>query len=244
MTTDLHTRAFPTNVELNEGRLFARLVPYGAVAMVVDDLPGGGLSEPYVEGFRHGAFQRQAAMTLETGMLQRVLLTHEHGGDRLGPLVGLEERGDGLYGEFRVLPTKREDVTELHSIGIREISIEFRERPNGTVIEDKVRWRTDAHLAGAALVSRGAYGAAGAEVLALRSLDELIAEQAAADEARKRAEADAAAEAAAATAATEAAAAEAAAADERRRQLVELEEWEKAAKAKQAEFVERYGCAS
>lgn len=244
MTTDLHTRAFPTNVELNEGRLFARLVPYGAVAMVVDDLPGGGLSEPYVEGFRRGAFQRQAAMTLETGMLQRVLLTHEHGGDRLGPLVGLDERDDGLYGEFRVLPTRRDDVTELHSIGIREISIEFRERPNGTVVENKVRWRTDAHLAGAALVSRGAYGAAGAEVLALRSLDELIAEQAAADEARMRAEVDAAAEAEAATAAADALAAEAAAADERRRQIEDLDTWLTERREQQAELVDRYGCVS
>lgn len=233
--SNLHIRSFPTAVEFNEGRLLARLVPYDAVAKVADLNPDGRI-EQYTEGFRKGAFDRQV-LTTEPGVLQRVLLTHEHGGDRLGPLVGLEERDDGLYGEFKVFPSRRDDVVMMSDVGIREMSVEFLDRKGGTVVEDGVRWRTDVHLHGAALVAQGAYGAAGAGVLAMRSLDELAAEQAEA-EAEVAAAAAAEAEALAAAEAERVAAEEKAAEVERFRQ--ELAEFLEEAKVKQAELAERF----
>lgn len=232
--TDLHTRTMPVELQLDEGRLFGRIVPFDAPTPVADERPGGGI-DAYVEGFRKGVFARQAEAT-EPGVLRRVMLKHEHGDGLgyLGPLVGLEERDDGAYGEFMVLPSHRENVLALHGLGIRELSVEFLERKNGTSVEDGIRWRTAAHLVGAALVAKGAYGALGAEVLSMRSIDELVAEQAAEAEAeRQRAEAEAAEQAEAE--------AEQAAAEERRRALAEVDEWSVAAATRQAELLERFG---
>lgn len=237
MTIDLHTRTIPVNLELAEGRLFGRLMPYGVSAPVVDELPNGGI-DAYIEGFRRGAVARQAAAQ-EPGVLRRIMLKHEHadGLGYLGPLVSLEERDDAAYGGFMVLPSHRENVAALHELGIREISIEFATRKGGTVVEDGVRWRTDIHLIGAALTAKGAYGSLGAEVLAMRDLNDLVAEQAEAEEAeRQRAEAEAAD--------TERLRVEAEAIEQRRRQLDEVDPWLETAKARQAELVERYGCAS
>lgn len=232
--TELHIRTVPVDLALEEGRLLGRIVPFNAPTPVVDEKPGGGY-DAYVEGFRRGVFGRQAEST-EPGVLRRVMLKHEHDGGLgyLGPLVALEERDDGAYAEFVVLPSHRDNVMALHELGIRELSVEFLERKDGTSVEDGVRWRTAAHLMGAALVAKGAYGALGAEVLAMRSAEELIAEQAAEEEAeRQRAQAEADAEAAAA--------AEEEAAEERRRKLAEVDDFMAAAKARQAEFAARFG---
>lgn len=230
-STAVHRRSFPAAVEFNEGRVFARLVPYGAVADVAD-LTSDGKIEQYTEGFRKGAFDRQMS-TSEPGVLQRVLLTHEHGGDRLGPLVSLEEKDDGLYGEFRVLPSRRDDVVMLSDVGVRELSVEFMERKGGTVVEDGVRWRTDVHLHGAALVARGAYGVAGAGILAMRSLDDLAAEQAEAA-AKARADAEAAEAEAAAKAKADAEA------DQLRQRRAQAAEWLAEQEKVQAELAARY----
>lgn len=222
--TEVHIRSFPTAVEFNEGRILARLVPYEAAAKVADLVPGQGV-DVYQEGFRRGAFDRQLN-TSEPGVLQRIQLTHEHGGDRLGPLVNLEERDDGLYGEFRVFPSRRDDVLMLSDIGVRGISVEFMERKNGTVEQGGVRWRTDVHLHGAALVSHGAYETAGAGVLAMRSMDEMIQEQAEADQAVVEA-----------AAAAEALQLEA---EEKLRELAEIEEFLVSARSKQAELAVQF----
>lgn len=237
MTIDVHTRTIPVDLELVEGHLYGRLMPYGVSAPVVDELPNGGI-DAYIEGFRRGAVARQAAAQ-EPGVLRRIMLKHEHadGLGYLGPLVSLEEREDGGYGDFMVLPSHRENVAALHELGIRELSVEFATRKGGTVVENGVRWRTDIHLIGAALTAQGAYGSLGAEVLAVRDLNELVAEQAEAEEAeRQRAEADAAA--------AEAEAAETEAAEQRRQQLEEVDAWLAERKERQAELVERFGCAS
>lgn len=249
--TELHVRTVPVDLSLDEGMLFGRLVPFDAPTPVADEKPGGGI-DAYVEGFRKGVFARQAEAT-EPGVLRRVMLKHEHGDGLgyLGPLMSLEERDDGAYGGFMVLPSHRENVRALHDLGIRELSVEFLERKNGTAVEDGVRWRTSAHLVGAALVARGAYGALGAEVLSLRSIDDLVAEQAAEEEAeRQRAEAEVAEQAAEAeaerqraeaeVAVREAAVAEELAAEERRRALAEVDAFLAEAQAKQSELVERF----
>jgi hypothetical protein len=233
----VHCRTFPAELSFAEGRLVGRLVPFDATATVHDLSTTGGVVQ-YVEGFRHGAFSRQATSS-EPGVLRRVMLKHEHDGGMgyLGPLVSLDERADGLYGEFRVLPSMREDVAELHSLGIAELSVEFLERKNGTAVDDAgVKWRTDVHLGGVALVPQGAYGASGARVLAMRAYDDLIAEQAAETAAEVEAErARHAAEVAAAEQAEQEA-------EARRRQVDEIATFLAEAKAAQVELAARFLC--
>lgn len=243
MSDLLHLRAVPTTVEFTQGLLMARLVPYNISTRVVDGLPDGRY-EVYDEGFRPGAVRRQASSS-EPGVLRRVKLRHEHDEDGLGflgPLMNLDEREDGVYGEFLVMPSKRSDVAALHEVGIREISVEFFENKGGTEVDDDgVRWRTDVQLHAAALLPQGAYGRHGAGVLAMRGLDDLIAEHDA-DEERKRAEAEAKAQADAAAEVerVEREAAEQAAAA-RQRELAELDEFLAEATRKQTEYAERLG---
>ena len=175
--SELHVRTFPTEIKLqDEGFLTGRLVPFD-VSVPVADVVASGLDE-YVEGFRAGAFHRQLDAT-EPGVLRRVGLKHEHNGGGgaslgyIGPLTEAWEEPDGLYGKFMVLPSRRNDVSALVGLGIEHLSIEFLEMRKGTdVADDGVRWRTDVHLSGVALLPQGAYGEAGAKVLALRELSE------------------------------------------------------------------------
>ena len=227
MTDQLHVRTFAAELDFTEGRLFGRLVPFDVSMPVADELPSGGL-DTYLEGFRPGAFLRQVAST-EPGVLRRVGLKHDHVGGLgyLGPLVEAEERSDGLYGEFRVLPSRRHDVAELVGLGVGELSIEFVERKDGTEVDAAgIRWRTDVRLGDVALLPQGAYGAAGAKVLAMRDLDEVIAEKAEEERLeRERVEAEQAEQAE----------------HERRRQLIaELDEFLDGAKARQLELAERF----
>lgn len=187
MSELMHVRAFPADLAMREGILVGRFVPYNVKARVVDELPDGG-HEIYHEGFRPGAFARQAA-SLETGVLRRISLVHTHEGGLgyLGPARALQEQPDGLYGEIAVLRSRRDDVADLLAEQVDELSIEFREHRNGTEVDgDGVRWRTAAHLDRVALEARGSYR--GARVLAYRAeMDELAAEQAAADAERQAA---------------------------------------------------------
>lgn len=240
MMRGVHVRTLPTATELTEGQLLARLIPYNVTARVLDELPGGQY-DSYTEGFRLGAARRQAGSS-EPGVLRRIGLKHDHDGGLgyLGPLFSLEERDDGLYGEFRVLPSRRGDVAAMYELGIDELSVEFLERKGGTEVDkDGVRWRTDVHLLGAALLPAGAYGRHGAGVLAMRELDELIAEQDAERE-HQRIEAEAAAEAAA-QAERERVAAEAAeqVAQARRQELADFDTFLAEARQKQADYAER-----
>lgn len=243
--TTMFRHSMPTVAEFSEGRLFARLVPYDTPVMVADELPNGGV-DVYEEGFRSGAFTRQAA-TAEPGVLRRIGLKHEHLGGLgyLGPCVELDDRADGLYGWFRVLPSMRDDVAELAELGIDQVSIEFRLRGAAAVSDkagdDGVRWRTDVHLDAAAILPQGAYGRVGAGVLAMRDLDELAEEKAAQDAARverERAEAEEAAEAERQRKADEQRAAD----EERRRErLAAIQRTQDEQRRHGAELAQRFG---
>lgn len=224
--TNVHVRTAP--LEYSEGQLFGRLVPLNVSARVADVLPDGQI-DVYEEGFRPDVFDRQ--LRSDPAMIRRVGFwhTHEHndGAGYFGPASNLEQRADGIYGEFRVLTSKRDDLRDLMDEGIVNLSIEFKERVGGTSIDDSgVRWRTSAHLHGVALDPRGAYP--GAEVLAFRSIDDLLEERAAelaaraAAEARERADSEAEERERAEREAKEAAD------REREREQRELEEWLKA----------------
>lgn len=192
-TPVIHTRAFEdAGLDMRDGRLTGRLVPYDSPAWVHDTLPDGR-PDIYREGFRKGAFER--LLRDPKGNAGRLEFKHRHDGGLgyLGPGVEIEERDDGMYGTFQILRSMREDVADLLAAGHRGLSIEFRELAGGTVEEDDVRWRTDVVLSGTALEWRGAYSEA--EVMAYRS--EIESEQAdaaaVADADRKRADEEAAA---------------------------------------------------
>ncbi|WP_116998443.1 hypothetical protein [Desertimonas flava] len=154
----LLVRSFPADLEMSEGQLFGRLVPFDVSARVADPRPDGTWDR-YSEGFRRGAFAGQTG-----GAVAGVDLRHKHGGaglGYLGPATSLEEHTDGLHGEFKVISTRRADVADLLANGVTGLSIEFRERPGGTIERDGVRWRTNVHLDAVALEHRGAYADAG-----------------------------------------------------------------------------------
>ena len=83
------------------------------------------------------------------------------------------------------------DVEDLLSAGVRELSVEFRlAGPSHTeVAADGTRWRTHAHLDAVALEPKGAYS--GAEVMAFRAEIDELAKEAAAVDAAKAAEEEA-----------------------------------------------------
>lgn len=187
-------REFPVRIEQTEiepsghRRLAGRLVPYGAVADVLDELPDGNL-DIYQEGFRRGAFSPQAG-SKEPGVIRKIGLVHRHGASGLGylgPFVALREESDGLYGIARIMPTLEENVQALLDEGVDSLSVEFRlARADHTEVIDGVRWRTRAHLDQVALEPKGAYSRA--QVLAYRA--ELDSEQRAQAEAAAQAEAE------------------------------------------------------
>lgn len=163
-------RAFPTDIERTGHRqLTGRLVPYGIVTNVLDQLPDGKL-DVYQEGFRPGAFAPQVN-TREQRIIAKIGLVHTHEGGLgyLGPFTGLREEADGLYGDVSILRSKADDVDDLIEAGIKGLSVEFRvPRANATETDDQgVRWRTRAHLDKVALEPKGAYD--DAEVLAFRA---------------------------------------------------------------------------
>lgn len=228
----VHTRAFAdAELDLKDGRLTGRLVPYDKPTLVLDTLPGGKV-DIYDEGFRRGAFDR--LLVDPKGNAGRIEFKHRHDGGLgyLGPGIDLEERDDGMYGTFQIVRSMRDDVADLLAAGHRGLSIEFREMPGGTVEEDGVRWRTDVRLTGTALEWRGAYSEA--EVVAFRSEIEAdqSEQQAAAQAERERAEAEAAEQAA-----EEARAAEAA---ELARKQREVDDWLAEQEKRQAELAARY----
>jgi|SRR5215471_15726732 len=243
--SQLYIRAYPATLERTDQRqLTGRLVPYGVVADVLDEMPDGRF-DIYREGFRPGAFGPQVSLT--AGRLAKIGLVHTHEGGLgyLGPFVGLREEADGLYGDVRVLPSKAPDVDALLEAGINELSVEFRLRgsDNTDVDGEGVRWRTRAHLDRVALEPKGAYSSA--QVLAFRAeVEEHQREEAAAAakaeaEAQQEAERDAAAVAALAEEQRRLDA-EATAALERRRRFDELAARLPAAQARQEELLRQH----
>lgn len=182
-------RTFASKIEqLDDHVLSARYVPYGETAEVVE-LDALGRIDKYREGFRFGAFTRQAAIT-EPGWLRRIAMKHLHEGGLgfVGQTQALHERDDGLYGDVSILSSKYADVDELLRDGTDGISIEFHALRGGTKIEDGVRWRTAAHLYAVTIEPVGAY--AGARVLSLRDTPEDVDDAIGDDEQREIDEAE------------------------------------------------------
>lgn len=234
---DVLIRAFSADVEYNAAKrtLDGLFVPFGEIARVADQLPSGRF-DVYDEGFRPGVFERQMR---DPGRVKQIEFHHGHKTDGLGFLGhtrGLSEQSDGLYGTFGVIRDRAAAVEDLLEDGIDGLSIEFRLRSDGEVIDDAgVRWRTSGVLDRVALVPVGAY--AGARVMAYRSglSDDDIAELTGVDPA------DAAAAAAAVLAAEQVAAEEAAAAAvAKRAKLDELDEWFAVEQAKQDAYRARF----
>lgn len=144
-------RGFTPELEVRAGgdgrTVFGRAVPYG-----VDQEIYSGL----VERFRFGAFRAQIRAAT------RVVFARDHlplGGTLIGRATMLEERQDGLYGEWRVSKTAVGDETlELIRDGVLdELSIGFREGQN-KVDKNGVVERVTATLLEVASVIEGAYG--------------------------------------------------------------------------------------
>lgn len=94
-----------------DGRtIVGRCVPYGEVADVAD-----GDGEPYREKFVRGAFKSSIRAP------HRVLLDFEHQQtplDVVGHATKLEERDDGLWGEFAAVGRPGEQALELVRAGV------------------------------------------------------------------------------------------------------------------------------
>lgn len=228
----VHTRAFAdVELDMHDGRVTGRLVPYDKPTLVLDTLPNGKV-DIYDEGFRRGAFDR--LLIDPKGNAGRIEFKHRHVGGLgyLGPGVDLEQADDGMYGTFQIVRTRRDDVADLLAAGHRGLSIEFREMPGGTVEEDGVRWRTDVRLTGVALEWQGAYSEA--EVVAVRSeVESEDAERIATEQAQREREQADAAEA-------EAEQARQAEADALRRKQAEVAAWVAEQEALQAELAAKY----
>lgn len=163
---DMITRTFDADLSLRsagaggDGRtIFGIAVPYDVPQYIHDGL---------VEQFDRGAFNHQLRAA------NRVRLAREHvqlGGSLIGAVRKLEDRGEGLYFEARVSRTAAGDETlELINDGaLRQVSIGFRERPNGNRRgPDGALHRTAADLFEIATVMEGAYGEL-AELAGVRS---------------------------------------------------------------------------
>lgn len=121
------------------------------------------VSPTVVEVFRKGVFRDV------TRAANRVKLLFQHRSDSpIGRATMLEERDDGLYGEFRISKTEAGDeALELIRDGVlTNLSVGFQplkdEKRNGIIN------RIKAHLAEVSLVTFGAYGDA-ANIVAVRS---------------------------------------------------------------------------
>jgi HK97 family phage prohead protease len=150
-------------LEVGDGRtILGRLVPYGVPATVAD-VDG----VPYREQHAPGAYARAARAA------HRFLLNYEHREgvlDQLARGVRLDDRPDGLYGEFRAFDGAVGDqALELIRSGAAVgLSVQARIPPRSSrTLADGTIERTRAVLEHVALTSEPSYEGAG--VLALRS---------------------------------------------------------------------------
>lgn len=163
MNEDMLVRSFDAEMTVADGRtIVGRAVPYGVAATVADH-PGG---PAYREMFDHGAFRRA------TRAPHHVVMRHEHGGtllDMVGRAMTLEERDDGLYGEWRALDGAVGDqALALIDAGIlRGLSVSFRPLGPGRRETDGTVVRTSCHLDEVSLTRTPAY--TGAEVMSVRT---------------------------------------------------------------------------
>ena len=153
-------RAFELTLEpgLGDGRTVEGLiVPFGQIADVVDRE-----GRPYREIIEPGAFSKAVKAP------NRVDLRVGHT-DRYGDVIGfarhLEEREDGLYGEFQVYESEAPKAMEMLHYARRSLSIGFLPLQNRRV--GNVVHRMLVRLDHVAAVAEGAYSAA--KILAFRS---------------------------------------------------------------------------
>lgn len=149
-----------TRAQGGDGRtVVGRAVPYN-----VDQV----INRSLTERFQEGAFSAQLVAS------HRIPFTRGHmsqGGVLIGKTTKLEERSDGLYGEWRVsrTVTGEETLALLEDGALDQLSIGFRELPGGTRRLNGVEVRTKAHLIEVSVVMAGAYGE-GATVESVREL--------------------------------------------------------------------------
>lgn len=169
----IFTREFPVEFSQDgDGRtLEARIVPYNVEA-IVSDPP---YFRPYKEMFVPGAFERQ----LNAANRVDVLLNFEHSqsiNDVVGHGISLESREDALYGKFRIHDDQsgNKALTLVNEGVLTGLSVEFMGR--ATRMVDGVRHRVKAHLDKVALCRPGLSAYKNAEVLAVRTQEEIIEE--------------------------------------------------------------------
>ena len=160
----VEVRSFALELEVRsdgEGRtLVGRAVPYGQVA----EIPEGR------ERFVFGSFAKQ--LNAGPDILQRVKLFDSHaarGGQPVGRTAALQERSDGLYGEWPLYNTsKGNDALELVRSGeVTGLSVGFK--PISTRrASDGTLERAAAHLDHVALTHEPVYN--GAAVMTVRSV--------------------------------------------------------------------------
>lgn len=162
---EILTRRFVSDLEKGDGRtIVGRAVPFNVKAKVGADAwhPSG----PYTEMFINGAFRKAVKAP------DRVFLAFEHQTgllDQVGRGASLEERDDGLWGEWRVLDGYVGDHT-LEMVGakmLRALSVGFWPLGNTEQLSDGTFVRTKVRLDEVSLCREAAY--TGAEVVSVRS---------------------------------------------------------------------------
>lgn len=171
------TRPTPDTLE-------TRLLPYNTPTQVTDMLLDGTI-ETYIEEIAPSMFAAQVRAA-HPQTLARVRFFDGHpnqdGSTKLGWATTLRSDDNWLYGSFRILPTRVDDVNAMLAADIKDVSVGFVPLANGTIARsDGSRLRVRGHLDHVALEPEGAY--MGAEVLAMRAVaaakeeEALLAEQ-------------------------------------------------------------------
>ena len=162
MSEERVVREFPVELAEGDGRTIdARIVPYNTPTRVRD-----GDGPEYLETWLPGAFEKQ----IRAADKVKVLLNFEHQ-PGLGGVIGkgstLEDRGDALYGTFRVLPGPDGDkaLELVHDGFLTGISLEAVARSSRRTVAGVVE-RVRAHLDKVSLCRFPAFETA--EVLAVR----------------------------------------------------------------------------
>lgn len=168
-------REFPVEFSEGDGRTIeARIVPYNTPTRVVDLPEHGGRGIPYMEEWLPGSFERQTRAVERIKVFVNV--EHEEGiRGIVGHGIGLEDRGDALYGTFRIHDNVDGNKTlELVREGLLG-GISLEARALRSVPKDGVVQRVRAHLDKVALCREPAF--TDAEVLAVREAPDPEPEQ-------------------------------------------------------------------
>lgn len=160
---DVH-RTFRADLDLRASKriVVGRAIPYGNAEMVSDD----GLST-YLEEWQSGVF-RSAVLPANAG---RVKLNYTHNDDTMleywiGRTLLLEEKPDGLYGEWKVDDSPFGDAV-LYKVRDGQLpGLSVSARIHANMMRGDVKVRTDAQLRHVALVEVPAF--TGALVTAMR----------------------------------------------------------------------------